>query len=602
MNKKIIRNAAYCLAMVVFVGIILRIGFLQITESKTPKKFKETTVELGGMEKGVSSLNMVLTHIQNMGSVEHSAGTEANVQVKEYITSVLDQLQAPYMVEPFEFDVDAYANDAKKSYEDAMAEYPDMVEENNKFLEENSYKDFIDYVKDVIGLRNESKVIMNNIVVSFDAPNTEHAIVFVTHYDSRPDSTGASSAGLGSAAFLEAIRLMKEQETLTNDIYFLFTDGKEIDLLGAKAFLEAHKELEGNVDVVLNFDAQGTDGTLMLYETSKGDYTIVKQYQQAVSRNSGFSFLADLCKLLPHETDFQVFSDAGFPSMNFSMLEGSYTYNRTADTPEHVNRGCAYEYMHTLNELVDYYGSNHVHVTEKGQGAVFFNFLRDTILVLPSNVVSLVTYLTSMIAIGLLVFFKIRKKIRYRFVARSTIFTIISMILTGIGAAVIIAPSMSKLSNVETKGEWNESQLLFCLVIGVAFVLTGFFTWIAMRRNKHQLSTLMGQLPILLTLGLVMGQEFVSLSYLFTAAMWMVYVAIAVCVFLEKKPQIQKVCYVAMLIVFGVILSILFTPIIYMAYVSLSISVSIIIAFISVIPIALLYVFIITVWKEYISE
>lgn len=89
---------------------------------------------------------------------------------------------------------------------------------------------------------------------------------------------------------------------------------------------------------------------------------------------------------------------------------------------------------------------------------------------------------------------------------------------------------------------------------------------------------------------------------MFTVAIWMVFLAIIVCIALEKKPDIQKWCYVGMLVVFGVILSILFTPIIYMAYVSLSIQIIIIMAMISCIPISLLFVLIITIWKELVGK
>lgn len=601
-NNKILRNTVFCVLMVVFVGIIISIGFLQIRESKVPKKFTQSTVTLADVEENVASLNMVLTHVANIGNTIHSAGTITNVEVKDYITSVLDNQKIPYEVQPFTFDVENYAREYKKNYDEAMSQYPEMIEENNAFLAEKGYDDFIDYVKDIIGLRGETTVTMNNILVGFDAPDTDDAILFVTHYDSRPDVAGSTGSALGVSTFLEAARLLSSSGDLKNDIYFLFTDGKEIDLLGAKDFVSKHEELMNHVKVVLNFDSQGTDGALMLYETSENDYNIVKQYKKAVSRNSGYSFLAGISKLLPHDTDFRIFSEAGVPAMNFSVLEGAFTYNRSIDTSENINRGCAYEYMNTLNELASYYSMNKIPVVEQEQGAVFFNFLSNNIIALPSSVVSLITDITSMLAIGLLVVFKIRKKIRFRFVARSTILSILAMILTGLGSAVVLAPSLKALASIDTKSELNESRLIFLISIGMAFLFVGILTFVAMKKNKHQLSTLMGQLPILLTMGLIMGTDFISLSYMFTVAIWMVFIAIIVCIALEKKPVIQKWCYVGMLVIFGVILSIIFTPIIYTAYVSLPIQITIIIAAISCIPISLLYVFIITIWKDLISE
>lgn len=601
MNNKIRRNVIYGIAVTVLVGILLWLGFYQITGAKVPKNFTEKTTSLAELDEDNTSLNMLLTHVKNIGDEIHSGGTKSNEVVKDYIESVLREQEVPYDIEPFEFDVDAYATQAKKKYDENMSEYPDVVKENDKFLSENGYTGFEDYAKTMVGLRGESKVMMNNILVKFDSSQTEDAILFVTHYDSRPDVNSVSSSSLGVGAFLEATRMLKNHTDLVNDIYFLFTDGKEIDLLGSKEFIRSHEELMGNVKAVFNFDSQGTQGTLMLYETSQKDMALVKQYQKAVSRNTGFSFLAGICKLLPHETDFKVFQEAGVPTLNFSMLEGAYAYNRSVDTAQNMNRASANEYMTTVTELVQYYTKNKV-VVEKSKESVFFNIARGKLLVLPADVVSIITYLTSMVAVGLLVFFKVRKKIRFRFVARSTIFGSIAMILTGLGAAVAIAPSLRALSSIDTKAEWNDSKLLFVLAIAIAFICSGIFTNIAMRRNKHELSNWMGQLPILLTMGLVLGQELVSLSYLFTVAIWFVFIGIFVSIKFEKKTEIRKWIYLAMLVVFGLILSIMVTPIAYVAYISLSIQVSIIIAVLSCIPISLLFVFIRMVWKEFISE
>ena len=51
-------------------------------------------------------------------------------------------------------------------------------------------------------------------------------------------------------AMLEAMRAHAQNDALKNDIYFLLTNGEELGLLGAQAFVGAHPELRDKIDAI----------------------------------------------------------------------------------------------------------------------------------------------------------------------------------------------------------------------------------------------------------------------------------------------------------------------------------------------------------------
>ena len=102
------------------------------------------------------------------------------------------------------------------------------------------------------------------------------------HYDSVDDSYGASDDGSAIVTMLETLRVLKTQDPLMNDIIFLFTDGEELGLLGARAFLEQHP-LAKDIGLVLNLEASGTSGQSMMFETSKDNKWIISEFAKAAS-------------------------------------------------------------------------------------------------------------------------------------------------------------------------------------------------------------------------------------------------------------------------------------------------------------------------------
>ncbi|HMD31462.1 MAG TPA: M20/M25/M40 family metallo-hydrolase, partial [Candidatus Acidoferrales bacterium] len=107
------------------------------------------------------------------------------------------------------------------------------------------------------------------------------ALLLAAHYDSVPAGPGAGDDGAGAATLLETARALGAGPPLRNDVIFLFTDGEELGLLGASAFVKEHP-WKSDVGVALNFDNRGTRGAVLMYETSPGDLALLRELAAVV--------------------------------------------------------------------------------------------------------------------------------------------------------------------------------------------------------------------------------------------------------------------------------------------------------------------------------
>ncbi|NLM04936.1 MAG: M20/M25/M40 family metallo-hydrolase [Clostridiales bacterium] len=167
--------------------------------------------------------------------------------------------------------------------------------------------------------------------------SSKEKILVAAHYDSTPMGPGAGDDASGVATLLESVRALKEGPSLQNDILFLFTEGEEMGLLGAKAFVEQNP-LFKDIKLALNFDAKGNTGPIIMFETGNQNGWLMKGYKKVVSNPVAYSFLSDGYKYMPNTTDFTEFKKAGLGGFNFSPIQGSHVYHNMEDTPENLNK------------------------------------------------------------------------------------------------------------------------------------------------------------------------------------------------------------------------------------------------------------------------
>lgn len=179
---------------------------------------------------------------------------------------------------------------------------------------------------------------VHNVVARLRGTQPGGAVALFTHYDSVAQGPGASDAGVPVAALLEAVRALRERRPLTHDLLLVLTDGEECGLLGARAFFAEHRWAE-SVKAALNFEARGTYGPVLMFETGPGNRPLVDLLADSGVPAFASSLFYEVYRRLPNATDFSVSKDAGVPGMNFANIGGFIHYHGPTDDLDHVDHG-----------------------------------------------------------------------------------------------------------------------------------------------------------------------------------------------------------------------------------------------------------------------
>jgi hypothetical protein len=181
-----------------------------------------------------------------------------------------------------------------------------------------------------------SGATVSNIVGRFPGRRSRKALMLAAHYDSVPGSPGASDDGSGVATLLETARALRAGAPIHNDVIFLLTDGEELGMLGAQAFMAEHPWAK-DVGVVLNFEARGSGGPSVLFETSAGNGWLVRQFAATAPAPVAYSFLYEFYRRMPNDTDFSVFKRGGIAGLNFAYAEGWVRYHTMKDSVQNLD-------------------------------------------------------------------------------------------------------------------------------------------------------------------------------------------------------------------------------------------------------------------------
>ena len=209
---------------------------------------------------------------------------------------------------------------------------------------------------------------LQNVIGRLKGTSSSKAVLLVAHYDSMLNSFGASDNGTAIASILETLRALKTGPPLKNDVIVLFTDGEEDGLLGARAFATEHPWAE-DVGVVLNFDARGNSGPVMMFETSEHNGWLIDQFAEAAPYPVAHSLSYELYQLLPNDTDLTPFKKAGIAGLNFANIDGIERYHSPLDNIQGIDQ-----------DTVQHRGSNTLALTRQFGNADLSQTIRKNVV------------------------------------------------------------------------------------------------------------------------------------------------------------------------------------------------------------------------------
>jgi hypothetical protein len=206
---------------------------------------------------------------------------------------------------------------------------------------------------------------VENIVVLPSA--TGDIVLGVAHYDSVAAGPGASDDGTGVATILECARVLRN-ERFTNPIGFLITDGEEVALLGAEAFVR--DPVSARVRAIVNVESRGTSGPSFLFETSKDNRDLVPLFNK-LSRPITTSLFYTVYTLLPNDTDVTVFKRAGKICVNFAAIGGVENYHKRSDDLAHVDKRTLQHHVDNALSMLRALASADLHRMRRGNDVYF---------------------------------------------------------------------------------------------------------------------------------------------------------------------------------------------------------------------------------------
>jgi hypothetical protein len=236
----------------------------------------------------------------------------------------------------------------------------------------------------------------------------EPAVLLAAHYDSVATGPGAADDGYGLVSLLEIARVIGPTD---RDLIILLTDGEELGLVGAKAFV-ARNHLAHHVGVVINIEARGNSGPALLFEIVGPSWSLVEAARDA-PHLQGNSLAQSIYQKMPNSTDLSALSALGVPGINIASVGGLAAYHAPRDTAERADLGTLWQAGSTALAAARALAATPPGATlapDRGQ-ATFFDIAGLAFIAYPSSWAPGVTFLAMVALIAYAVLAARRRKV-----------------------------------------------------------------------------------------------------------------------------------------------------------------------------------------------
>src|ERR687890_636363 len=416
------------------------------------------------------SAERALSHVQQIAERPHPVGSPANAEVRAYLVGQLEDLGLRPTVQQ--------ATSART----------------------------------MEGTASMARV--HNIHAQIPGSSPTGHVVLVAHYDSVPRSPGAADDGAGVAAILEIARAITSGSPPRNDIDIVFTDAEEPWLLGAQAFVR-DSHLDPRRSVVLNLEARGTSGPAMMFQSSSDNATLIPALASAQRPIAGSGLWEACSQLLTGDTDFSVFSNAGFAGMNFAFMEGSARYHTPEDSPDNLDHASLQDIGSTVLAATRHFADQDLGAP-RGGSLTYFTMLGEVVYY-PQQLAVPLTVLAAVVFAATLLYARRRRGVRIRSVgwsAASFLALLVVIMALGIGAwqmLLLLHPGYGSFHTGDTyRPEWYASGLL---------ALTAALTigWYLLMRRRYTPEEIAASTWVWFVALAILSAAFVpGVSYLFT--------------------------------------------------------------------------------------
>lgn len=380
--QRIVRLLAALAAVV--VGLV--VGYRQILPPVSlPAGFTEREVTLAEASD-TPDLNLLLTHIKAMAQEAHPVDTPALLAAQDYLKQQLTLMGYAYEEQIYQLTIPNIL----------------QLERERVAFGNREFRATEESIREYSGIGDKPTMRLNNIVVTLDAPNTDETILFMAHTDSVKMGPGAYDDTVSVAALLEGLRQLRG-ETPARDLVFLFSDGEEQALLGAAKFVADNRHLKDRTRLVINLEARGNSGALLMFETTDNNLGMVREYVKGAGTPVSLSIATSIYRTMQNDTDLTRFMMAGYPGLNFAAIQGAEVYHTEDDNVENFDRVSAAHYLSTVTGLVNHFALAESLTLEAEEDGVFFPFTPGRVLVLPRTLADILAWAAPVLYLMVLV-------------------------------------------------------------------------------------------------------------------------------------------------------------------------------------------------------
>jgi hypothetical protein len=256
-----------------------------------------------------------------------------------------------------------------------------------------------------MGRREVREITVKSIVARLRGTEGGPAVMLAAHYDSVPSGPGAGDDAAGVAGILEACRALRAGPAPRRDVLVVLTDGEEMGLVGARTLFTSDarllrealggQDVRSAIGVAMNFEARGTAGPSLMFETGPGNLGVIRHFAQADPWPQANSLSYDVYRMLPNDTDFTIFKrpkamgGGDLQGLNFAFIRNVFWYHTKFDTPENLSPASAFHHGSHALAMARYFAGLSAEemraIRAEPGNAVYFNVTPRTLVWYPAR-------------------------------------------------------------------------------------------------------------------------------------------------------------------------------------------------------------------------
>lgn len=472
------------------------------------------------------SAERALTHVRRIASSPHSMGTAAHASVRKYILSECKKLGLETEIQN--------VTSARKI--------------NGRVLAGNVY----------------------NVIAFVKGQSGNKAILIMAHYDSKPNTLGAGDNAAGVSTLLETARALKASKSLMNDVILLFTDGEENKLLGANAFVTEKKFMD-KIALVINLDGRGNTGSSIMFETNSENGWIMQEYAKAAAYPLANSLFYELYKIIPNDTDYSIFKNAGIAGLNHAFIGGLVNYHSMTDTPQNLDINSLQHHGDNMYSLVKHFGNIALEKV-KQPDVSYFNLIGNWFLYYSATWNVILIWGTAILMLIILrIGFNGKRFTKLGLLAGILIFpTLIIISALAVLSLVLTVNVINPEYNNFMSGNSYNSKYYFVAIttIGIAVIVQPFI-WLCKKFNIE--SVLTGALITVLIILIVFYNFVPSATYIIFIPLY--FLQLEMLFFISKRLDRNSIMYNTVSLLGSFPALVLLSPLLYLMFTAFGLSI-----------------------------